>query len=163
MENQKPYFCSLTEEERREIQEIGAFERMMKTLEMIKEMKAIGGKFFDSVDTAATHASIILQYQEMKRVLETMQKIEIESFIPRKLFLSNVFEMKLDGVTKTTTCSNDTAHKARPVQRCPPPRFAFISTSGRTPDIDSYEIFEPKKTWRQKILEIFQTLKMKIL
>lgn len=70
--------------------------------------------------------------------------------------------MKLDGVTKTTTCSNDTAHKAHPVQRCPPPRFAFISTSGRTPNIDSYEIFEPKKTWRQKILEIFQTLKMKI-
>ncbi|XP_011423322.3 uncharacterized protein [Magallana gigas] len=161
MENQKPYFCSLTEGERREIQEIGALGRMMKTLKMIEEMEAVGGKFFDSVDTAATHASIILQYQEMKKFLETMQKIEIETFIPRKLFLFNVLEMKLDGMTKTTTCSNGTAdkarsvHKVRPVQKCPS-RFAFISTSGRTPDINSYEIFEPKKTWRQKILRFFR-------
>lgn len=27
-----------------------------------------------------------------------MQKIEIETFIPRKLFLFNVLEMKLDGM-----------------------------------------------------------------
>lgn len=86
-----------------------------------------------------------------------MQEIEIETFIPRKLFLSNVLEMKLDGMTKTTTCSNDTADKAGtgPGQTLPP-RFAFISTSGRTPDIDSYEIFEPRKTWKQKILRFFR-------
>ncbi|XP_034329641.2 uncharacterized protein [Magallana gigas] len=155
MENQKPYFCSLTEGEKREIQKIGPLGRMMKTLEMIKEMKAVGGKFFDSVDTAATHASIILQYQEMKKFLETMQKIEIDTFIPRKLFLFNVLEMKLDGMTKTITCSNDTANKSHPTRSCPP-RFSFISTSGRTPDIDYYEIFEPRKTWRQKILRFFR-------
>lgn len=34
----------------------------------------------------------------LKKFLETMQKIEIETFIPRKLFLFNVLEMKLDGM-----------------------------------------------------------------